>query len=216
MREIESAMRKQYNESNLNDDISFVVTLQKFVYGLASKSASEQEVLREASRFVFYSFGFKEIAIPLRSPVDGKFRYEAFLGLAREVEQSYKGLAYDHEAVFDDGTYPGVKLSKISELSFAELEAYDEGEEKTYNRPSKLKENRKNPNDMLDGDYYSIYLYGPADDIFGWLELSSTKDGKFPPMKTIRQLELFSTILSLILYQWRGAPRRSVQTPRSK
>ena len=216
VREIESTMRKQYNESNLNDDLSFIVSLQKFVYGLASKSAGEQEILREAARFIFHTFGFKEIAISLRSPIDGKFRYETFLGLAREVEKGYKSLAYDYETVFDDNTYPGAKLSKFTELMFAELEAYDEGEEKTFNRPSMLNESRKSINDMLEGDYYAVYLYGPADDIFGWLELSSTRDGKFPPIKTIRQLELFSTVISLILYQWRGAPSKVGQNPRVK
>lgn len=216
VREIESVMKKQYNDSNLNDDLSFTVNLQKFIHSLANKSASEQEVLRETVRFIYHTFGFKEIAVPLRSPMDGKFRYEAFLGLAREVEHSYKSLSYDHAVVFDDDTYPGARLSKFTELMFAELEAYSEGEEKTYNRPSKLNETRKSANDMLEGDYYAVYLYGPSDDIFGWLELSATKDGKFPSIKTIRQLELFSTVVSLILYQWRSAPRKVGQNPRVK
>jgi hypothetical protein len=202
-------MRKKYSDANLDQDIAFTVNLQKFIYGLASRSASEQEVLREAVRFIYHSFGFKEITIPLRSPADGKYRYEAFLGMTREAEQSYRKLIYDREDVFDDDTYPGVKLSKHTELALAELEPYIEGEEGTYNRPTMLKEQRKSVDQMLDSDYYSVYLIGPGDDAFGWLELSGYKDGKFPPMKIVRQLELFSTILSLILSQWRSAPKKT-------
>ena len=207
VRELENGMRKKYNESNLDRDLTFTVNLQKFIYGLASRSAGEQEVLREAARFIYHSFGFKEVTIPLRSPVDGKYRYEVFLGMTREVEQSYRSLAYDHDDVFDDDTYPGVKLSKLTEIALAELEPYVEGEEGTYNRPTMLKEQRKSTDQMLEGDYYVFYLFGPGDDQFGWLELSGAKDGKFPSLKIVRQLELFATVLSLILYQWRGAPR---------
>lgn len=207
VREIENTMRKKYNETGTNEDFAFIINMQKFVNGMYSKSASEQEILREALRFVHHFLGFKEIAVPLRSIADGKFRYEAFLGLTRDAEKGYRALAYDRDDVFDDDTYPGMKLSKFTEIMFSELEPYDEGEEKTYNRPIMLKETRKSPDDMLEGDYYAIYLFGPGDDIFGWLELSATKDGKFPTIRTIRRLELFASVLSLMLAHWRIAPK---------
>ena len=217
VREIESGMRRQYSEANVNESLSFIVNLQKFVYGMFNRSAGEQEILREAARFIYHAFGFKEVTVPLRSPVDGKFRYEVFLGMTKDVEQSYRALAYDRDVVFDDDTYPGTKLSKFTELMLAELEPYDEGEEKTYNRPMMLSEQRKSIETMLEGDYYAVYLMGPGDDIFGWLELSSTKDGKFPPMTIIRQLELFASILSVMLSHWRCVPKKApLQGQRTK
>lgn len=216
VREIESAMRKKYNETGTDDDLSFTVNLQKFVYGLQNRSASEQDILREAARFIFHFSGFKEITVPLRSPTDNKFRYEVFLGVTRDVEKSYRSLAYDHSIVFDDDTYPGTKLSKFTEVMFTELEPYDDGEESTYNRPMMLKEQRKSPDEMLDGDYYAVYLFGPGDDIFGWLELSSAKDGKFPPMKVVRQLELFASVLSIMLAQWRCTGKKPAMIGRPR
>jgi len=209
VQEIESGMRKRYGETNLDGDLSFIASLQKFIFGLVNRPANEQETLHEAARFIFHSFGFKEITISLRSQTDGKYHYETFLGMTREAEKSYRSLAYDHDVVFDDNTYPGVKLSKFTELMLAELKPYDQGEETTFNRPMMNKAQRKSADEMIDFDYYAVYLYGPGEQIFGWLELSSTRDGKFPSMKTIRQLELFSMVLSLILGQWRWPPKKA-------
>jgi len=209
-------MRRQYSESGLDGNLSNIVNLQKFTYGLASKAAGEQEVLREITRFIFHAFGFKEIAVALRSPTDGKYRYEAFLGMTRDAEQGYKAIIYDHSHVFNDDIYPGIRLSKHTELALAELEAYVEGEEGSYNRPAMLKEKRASADQMLDSDYYTAYLLGPGDDTFGWIELSGHKSGKFPPMGIIRQLELFSSVISLILYQWRAGVKKASPGPRPK
>lgn len=199
---MERDMRKQYTEASDDECLKIVVEMQRFLNTMVSRGAARQEILKEAARFIFHTFGFKEVAICICGEKDKKFRYEGFLGLTRDVEQSYKQLAYDYNIVFDDDKYPGIKVSKFTELMPAEMEPYEDGEESTYNRPTMITAERRSASNMVDGDYYAIYLTSKGNEIIGWLELSAHKDGKFPSMKNIKGLELFATVLATMV--WRG------------
>ena len=62
-----------------------------------------------------------------------------------------------------------------------------------------MRSKRKTSEDSIEGDYLDVLVYGPKDEILGWIEVSGTWDGKLPDAQTIRSLEVVSSVLSLAI-----------------
>ena len=153
----------------------------------------------QAARIIYRLFEFKEIGIVFKSEKDRLFRYSTLLGYRKEAEIANKNLVYSEDDFKIENKYPHAKMGRSSEFHMAEY-IHHEGEEaaKSYNRPLELSVERKSPEDFLEGDYIDVDIIGNNNELLGWIELSNTRNRKFPTRSTIIWIELIASILGVI------------------
>lgn len=145
---------------------------------------------------IYRTFPFKEITIGLKSPNDGRYRYEEIIGHSRVAAEALKKLSYSYDEFFSQKDYPSFWVSEYTEMALVEQRPYLEIEKDTYNRPTLLNDVRKSVDDFVEGDYMDVYMYGLKGEMMGWIELGLTKDGKMPSGLIIKQLELLAFVLA--------------------
>jgi len=159
-------------------------------------------LLNEMTRTIHRFFELQCMSVSMRDPKDGMYRYVLVTGFSPSVIEGYKQIVYSAMDIFDDTSYPSIKISKISRLYMAEDKPYREGEELSYNRPALLgHSDRKNLDDMLIDDYFNFFMYGGMNDVLGWLECAEPRNRKLPTKDTIRWIELIVTIVSMIIIE---------------
>jgi hypothetical protein len=159
---------------------------------------STQAFLNDVARVIYKSFGFKEISIGIKEK-DGLFRYAAMLGFRDEVKATRHRPSYTLAEMMDKRAYPSTKVNRIVEIHLKEDMPTKEGDENMYNRPSLIGQERTSPDSMMEGDYIEMRIFGLNDELLGWIELSSPRDGKFPSRGTLKWLEFVSMITATIL-----------------
>lgn len=181
-------------------------TESKILAGLAAILAINQErrgtlktVLEEAAKLIYRYSEVKEVSIGIKTPADGRFRYEVMIGFRKEVEEAHKKTSYSFEEFFDKERYQGAKLSKYSEVFLAENQPFADKELSTYNRPVLIGRERKTSDQYIEGDYIDVVMCGRNDEVVGWIELSATRTGKMPSAETIRWVEIIASILGIII-----------------
>lgn len=179
---------------------------QKALEGLQSLLSHFQDshmdidkFLNEAAEFIWRQLGIDNIAIGLRDPKDGLYRYRAMVGFRDDAMEAHKRIAYKKEQFFEDGEFHGVKISKYSRIYLAEDNVLTEAERSAYNRPGLLTIKRKDPTDSLEGDYVDTGIYGSGDELVGWIEISGTRTMKLPDVTTIRWVEAIASIIAAAL-----------------
>jgi hypothetical protein len=197
-KEIEALLKARYSASNSSEEQKILDGLQNFISHIKIKRSSHN-LLQEAARTIHRVFPFQEVAIGIRSPVDGLYRYDAYIGYMREAEEEFKKQAYDIKSFFDPGEFPSIRVSKMIDLTIAENEPQMEKEQACWNRPALLKVPRKSPEEFTEGDYLDVFAYGEENELMAWIELSAPRDGKMPSGNTLKGLELFAAVLSLAL-----------------
>ena len=199
LREIETNIRRDYVQY-LDDNQKFLDRIQKFII-LAKEGAELKELLKEAILTIQWVSSFREATITLRSKDDGLFRYVEMAGFTHEAEMALKRVSYAYNDVFDMKSYPAVTISKYTRLFLAETKPYKEGEEGTYNRPSMRNNSRTSHDELMEGDYFEINMFGIKGELLGWIELSGTKDSRMPSMQSLKWLEHLSIVLSSFIQQ---------------
>jgi hypothetical protein len=140
-------------------------------------------------------FPFQEISIGLKDPDDGKYRYYAVLGYTKEAEVSLKKASYTYDEYVSQREFPGIRISRMLELSVGENQPSLDKEKECWNRPTLIGGVRKSPEDFTEADYLDVHMYASGNNLVGWIEVSAPKDGKMPSGQTMRRLELFASIL---------------------
>jgi len=203
-REMAEYIRKRYSGLPQSDEEKYLDAALRLVFSI-DEETNMSAMLNDAARAIHRVFAFNEVTIGLRSPEDGKFRYDAIIGHTKEAEKALRSFAYTKEQMCDCKEYPGVPISKYTEFNIREFETYKIGvEEKAFNRPLALRDARPSPESMMEGDYIDIYIYAGKDDMIGWIELSNPRDERFPSRQAIRWLELYAAILGLGIIKIRG------------
>jgi len=197
-KEIEALLKKRYSQATQSEEQKILDGLQNFIAHI-KLGRSSRNLLQEAARTIHRVFPFQEIAIGIRNPDDGLYRYDTFIGYTREAEEEFKKQAYDLKTFFDPGEFPSVRICKLIDLSIAENEPQMEREQACWNRPALLKVPRKSPDEFTEGDYLDVLVYGEDNELIAWIELSAPRDGKMPSSSTLKGLELFAAVLSLAL-----------------
>ena len=172
------------------------------IHGLIKQLMEEEpdinEVLKSTARTIYSQFNIKEVSIGLRSP-DGLYRYVAMYGLRDEAWAAHRKLTYAEEQLMDPNTYKWTEISHHTKLFLAEDNPYTVDEAQTRSEHLMMRSKRKTAEDSIEGDYMDVFIYGPKDEILGWIETGGTWDGKFPDVRTIRSLEVVSSILALAI-----------------
>lgn len=193
-------LRDRYSPIPRDQDEKVIDGIQKLLATARNPTFTVQSFLIESGRLIHRLFDFKEIAIGLKSKRDGLFRYEVLIGFSGDAEKARRRLAYTSEEMVDSEKYPGgVKVCKTTEFLLVEYQPYRAGEEDTFNRPNRLAKERSSADEIVEGDYIDIYLYGRNEEIMGWIELAGTRSGKMPPRSAIKWMELIASVMALVI-----------------
>jgi hypothetical protein len=157
------------------------------------------KLLNEAAEFIWRQFGIDNVAIGLKDPKDGLYKYRAMVGFRGDALEAHKKIAYKKDQFSEDGEFHGFKISKYSRIYLAEDNVLTEAERSAYNRPGLLTMKRKDPTDSLEGDYIDTGIYGRGDELVGWIEISGTRTLKLPDVTTIRWVEVIASIIAAAL-----------------
>ncbi len=157
------------------------------------------ELLKEAAELIQRQFGIDNVAIGLRDPRDGLYRYKTLVGFREEAIDGHKRIAYKAEQFYGTSEFTGYDISKMSRLYLDEDSVLTEEERRAYNRPALLTMRRRTTYDSLEGDYLDTKILGPNDKLLGWIEISGTRLMKLPDPVTIRWVEAIASIIAAAL-----------------
>lgn len=197
--EFKAHLREYYSSITRDESEKILEAVQKFFIFAGLMNNTLAPILEEVARTLYRLFEFKEVLIGIRDPKDKMYRYATFVGFRKDTEDKLKQIRYTKEDFFDPNTYPGIWISKQTKYFLSEDEPYDEDEKDTFNRPLILQEPRKSGDEFREGDYIDVHIFGPRDEMIGWIELSNTKNGKIPSRNSIFWLELIASALSVII-----------------
>ena len=170
--------------------------VQTLLTHLQSPQIDLDVLLRAAAEFIWRQFGIDNVAIGLRDPKDGLYRYRAMVGFRGDALEAHKNIAYRREQFFENDEFHGTKISKYSTLYLAEDNVLSDQEKSVYNRPGLLTVKRNDPTDSLEGDYIDTCIYGSGDELLGWIEFSGTRTMKLPDLTTVRWVEVIALMIA--------------------
>jgi hypothetical protein len=163
------------------------------------RSDSSKQFLEQVMNIMYRYLDFSELAVAIKDPGDGQFRYIAFMGMRKDAENAYRKLSYNTDDVFSQSKYPRIKCTTSVDFFPSELRPEKDGEIETFNRPGLLRQHRISLEMLQEGDYFCAYLQSQRGDLLGWFDLARTKDGKFPSGNTLRWLNLICTVVGKVI-----------------
>lgn len=155
-----------------------------------------RNMLLQASETITKRLGIASVAISLRSPSDGMYRYETVVGVPEDIVAEFKKISYKREQLLDESAYKSYEISKYSRMYLSEDHPYAPGEEFSYQRPGLLDMRRRSPTDSLEADYIDTFFHDSKGEILGWIELSGTRTKKIPDATCVKWTELIALILA--------------------
>jgi len=173
--------------------------LDGFVSILSSSCRRETTILdfaQEVANHIHKQFRLRWVMVGLRSRSDGLYRYEIQAGMRDEAWSYQKKKTYKLEDFGISPNYVKDDISKLSRVYLEEDNPLYGQDESVVNRPALLRLRRQTPDETLEADFLDTLIYGPSDDLLGWIEYSGTTMGKFPDSMTIRYIEVIAAILA--------------------
>lgn len=198
-RELRTRIESTYSPVPRDEQERFLESVDSIMQLARDRRCLLNDVLDQTAKAIFRTLGFGEVTIGLKSREDGKFRYNVFFGVRKEVEQNLRKLAYTDQDMTDEAKFPHVDTGKISMMFPAE--SLPDDQHPYFNRPFSLKGKRENIEEFKEGDYIDVYMYGSGREIIGWVEVAAPRSGKMPSRTTIRWLELITNVASLAVMQ---------------
>lgn len=206
IKQLTKLLRESASLIALDEGERTMVQIEKFLLRTSVSNETTQSFIEEAANTISRMFDFAEMTVALKDWSEGRYKYIAFVGMRSEAVAAYKKLAYTLDETLSPTKFPRIKLDNYIDFFLGEFRPYREGEEETFNRPSQLGKERESLEDMLEGDYICVYIYGPGNEIIGWFELARTMNGKIPTRQTFKWLELMSSIIGKIIWERELAP----------
>jgi hypothetical protein len=158
-------------------------------------------VLDQACKMIFRNFNFHEVSIGLKDRVGSVYRYHVFFGQRKDIAERMKKIQYTEEDMLSQDKYPFVMIGKLAQHN--PFEGLPEWEKDLFGRTYQLGEKRASYDELHEGDYIDIWIYGSNDELIGWIELTRSGDGKLPSRSTVRWIELIADVLgSIITARW--------------
>jgi len=198
-RNFASEIKRRYSPVPKDETEKIFDNLQTFFSYAQEPGRPLQSILDQAVRLIYRLFNFKEISIAIKSEKDELYRYVSFLGFTKDVEEAHRRLAYTYEEIWDTDKYPSIKLSKFSEFDIEDGTTLEGDELLTFNRPTLLPIERKSHKDLLESDYFTIFIFGYKEELLGWMELGDPRSRKLPERSTIKWIELICSTLGFII-----------------
>jgi len=196
---IESLLKARYRQIPRDENEKILDALLKLFFEFQEKNTTCQEILQRAADVIHRVLPFQEIALGIRNPKDGLFRYDVILGFTKDAEEHLKSQAYTMDEMIALDRNPGVRVSKLIELTIAEAPIRKSGDEAQFNRPNLISTPRKSEEDFAFGDYMDIFIRDMNNDVIGFIEVSGPRDWKMPSASRMKWLELFAMIIGSII-----------------
>jgi hypothetical protein len=210
--EVERKLKLEYLYGERDRNRKLLDELHTLVSHIYDRKTNTKALLQEAADMIHKQLLIREVTIGIRSNSDGKYRYEVMAGLRPDAWKAHEGIVYAHEEFHDQSIFGGRWISKHTKVFLAEDEPFLEGEEDTFNRPILLKAHRRSVDDCIEGDYLDVDITANDGNMLGWIEISGTREGKFPDSTCIRWLELIASILAITLQRDRdGEPKGKIR-----
>jgi len=205
-KEIPRRMSFEYAHVPIDSDAKILHGIIQMCESFTEQKINIDDFLSKVTDFIYRNLGIADVTIGLRNPKDGLYRYNASAGVRESTVAFKKTLAYKKEDFFGAPPYTRYQISKYTYLYLVEDTPYTEAEMEAYNWPSLITIKRTSLTQALEGDYLNIHLIGPGDDMFGWIDISGTKQRTFPDIKVIKWIELIGRIVTAtILMQESGS-----------
>lgn len=202
-------LKMDYSVGQADPSIKLVERLLRLFEEMQSKRMSVRNILEDAGKIINQYLKIREVIVGLKSQKDGKYRYEVFIGMRKNSEAAFKKLEYAYDDFLNNEKWKHHKISRYTEIFFAEDEPYVPGEEAVYNRPVLLKTMRDSVDQSVEGDCIQTFMIGLDNELVGWIEISGTKDSKIPPASTLKWIEMIAQVLAFYVQCERaGAYRR--------
>lgn len=210
--EVERKLKLEYLYGERNRNKKLLDDVHALVSHFNDRKTSTKALLQETADLIHKQLLIREVTIGIRSPSDGKYRYEVMSGLRPEAWKAHEGIEYTHEEFHNQSIFGGRWISKHTKVFLAEDEPFLEGEEDTFNRPILLKAHRRSVDDCIEGDYLDVDITAYDGNMLGWIEISGTREGRFPDSICIRWLELIASFLAIALQRDRECePERNIR-----
>jgi len=197
--EVARKLKQDYNHGARDPTIRQLDSVQYLIKYLMKADPNLSEMLEQAARMVYTQFNIKEVSIALRGNSDGRYRYVAEHGMRTDIWAAHAKISYSYDELFDTKKYKAVTISHHTKLYLAEDNPYGSEEGDTYNEHMMKMSKRKSASDSIEGDYIDIFIYGPKDETYGWLEISGTWDGRIPDARSIRCMEMIAALLGIAI-----------------
>jgi len=198
--EQEKKLIERYSPARKTPNEKFLAIVMDLFKKSKTPSIAFDTILLDILQAIQSFATFNELTIGLRDS-DGLYRFKAMIGFRPEALQARKEISYTVHDMKDYFTYKPVIICRFTNFHVVERKPFKPGMEEMYNRPDMLEDIRRNPDDMIEGDYVEVIITGKDRDILGWFELSGTSDGKLPSRETLIQLEFFSQCIVPILIE---------------
>jgi hypothetical protein len=202
--DIARKMKMNYQHGTREADQRTLEIILKILEVSRKKNLDTTELLNEAASYIRDQFRLRWVAIGLKDPKDGFFRYGALVGFRDEAAAARRKQKFVMDDFTGDLKYKGRTISEYTRMYFEEDKPYEEGSESTFNRPALLKSRRHSPDDALEADYLDVHIYGNDMDLIGWIETSGTIMGKLPDTSTIKAIEVIASIIGSTLVRERS------------
>ncbi len=151
--------------------------------------------LQDAVNMISKHMGIDSVSIGLKDPKDGLYRYKAMAGFRPDAMDALRKLAYRKEQFFNDPEYHGADISKQSRIYLADDNVIPAGDVRAFNRPGLFATKRRTVTEALEGDYIDVKIWGPFDDLIGWIEVSGTRTMLLPDIPSIKCIEIIASIV---------------------
>jgi len=201
--EVATKMRLDYSRGVKDHTTRVLESVCDLVWSLEQPKHDVDALVKNAAEMISRHFGIASVAIALRDPVGGLYRYQVVVGVNDEVVKGFSDLVYTKEQLSDEEAYRSDEVSRHTRLYLSEHHPYTDGEEFSYNRPALLGMKRRSPTDSLEADYLDVFMYDTNGDVLGYIEMSGTRLRKLPDATTIKWVELIASVLGLALRQRR-------------
>jgi len=202
-REVARKLKQDYTHGARDASIRQLDTLHSLIKYLMKTDPNLDEMLEQTARLVYTQFNIKEVSVALKSASDGLYRYVAEHGMRTDIWVAHKKIVYSYDDLNDAKKYKPITISHQTKLYLAEDNPYGPDEGDTYSEHMMKQSKRKSSTDSIEGDYLDIYIFGPQDEMLGWIEISGTWDGRIPDARAIRCLELVSSVLGIAITKHR-------------
>ena len=155
-----------------------------------------RELIQDTANWIHRQFRLRWCMVGLRGS-DGMYRYEVEAGMRPEAWTRQKSKVYKYTDFAPAAqNYTAGEISKLSRVYLEEENQLYKDDEAVVNRPALLRGRRKADDETLEADFIDTLIFGPKDELLGWIEYSGTLTGKFPEAMTIRYIEAIASIVS--------------------